>query len=285
MRAPGHPQGWFGAELFLDELAAKAGIDPLEFRLRNDREDIRQDQWRFGAERFGWAAARARKNEPGARLLHGVGLSSARWGQLGNPGRPPHGITCRIHQDGSVESRSGAMDIGVGTKTVLAIVTAEELGIAPKLVAATAGHTSDPSGPASGGSTVTPSIAPAARHAPATRCMPDKVLPHSASGSCTTSREPCGARIGARASTTGTPGAWVATACAVSTSDPAVSPFTGITTCTGSPRPGSVAAARRVRSTSSGCEVHAPTRAGSTPGSVRRKRRRNACLQVLYMRP
>jgi xanthine dehydrogenase YagR molybdenum-binding subunit len=165
MRAPGHPQGWFGAELFLDELAAKAGIDPLEFRLRNDREDIRQDQWRFGAERFGWAAARARKNEPAARLLHGVGLSSARWGQLGNPGRPPHGITCRIHQDGSVESRSGAMDIGVGTKTVLAIVTAEELGIAPKLVAATAGHTSDPSGPASGGSTVTPSIAPAARHA------------------------------------------------------------------------------------------------------------------------
>lgn len=165
MRAPGHPQGWFGAELFLDELATKAGIDPLDFRLRNDREDIRQDQWRFGAERFGWAAARARKNEPGARFLHGVGLSSARWGQLGNPGRPPHGITCRIHQDGSVESRSGAMDIGVGTKTVLAIVTAEELGIAPKTVAATAGHTSDPSGPASGGSTVTPSIAPAARHA------------------------------------------------------------------------------------------------------------------------
>ena len=165
MRAPGHPQGWFGAELFLDELATKAGIDPLEFRLRNDREDIRQDQWRYGAERFGWAEARARKNEPGARLLRGVGLSSARWGQLGNPGRPPHGITCRIHQDGSVESRSGAMDIGVGTKTVLAIVTAEELGITPKMVAATAGHTSDPSGPASGGSTVTPSIAPAARHA------------------------------------------------------------------------------------------------------------------------
>jgi xanthine dehydrogenase YagR molybdenum-binding subunit len=165
MRAPGHPQGWFGAELFLDELAAKAGIDPLEFRLRNDSETIRQDQWRFAAERFGWAAGRKRVNAPGARLWFGVGLSSARWGQLGNPGRPAHGIACRIHQDGTVESRSGAQDIGVGFKTVLAILTAEELGIDVKLVKATAGHTSDPSGPASGGSTVTPSLAPAARHA------------------------------------------------------------------------------------------------------------------------
>ncbi|MBL8756705.1 MAG: xanthine dehydrogenase family protein molybdopterin-binding subunit, partial [Planctomycetes bacterium] len=65
MRAPGHPQGWFGAELFLDELAAKAGLDPLAFRLANDVETIRQDQWRFAAAKFGWEAGRARKNEPG----------------------------------------------------------------------------------------------------------------------------------------------------------------------------------------------------------------------------
>lgn len=165
MRAPGHPQGWFGAELFLDELAAKAGVDPLEFRLQNDREQIRQDQWRFAAERFGWTAARARKNEPGARYRMGVGLSSARWGNLGSPGRPPHGITCRLHSDGTVEVRSGAQEPGVGTKTVLTILVAEELGIEPRLVKATVGHTSDPSGPASGGSTVTPSLAPATRHA------------------------------------------------------------------------------------------------------------------------
>ena len=165
MRAPGHPQGWFGAELFLDELAAKAGVDPLAFRLKNDREQIRLDQWRFAAERFGWDAARARTNAPGARMLRGVGLSSARWGNLGNQGRPAHGITCRIHQDGTVETRSGAQEPGVGTKTMLAVVTAEELGVDLKLVKATVGHTGDPSGPASGGSTVTPSLAPAARHA------------------------------------------------------------------------------------------------------------------------
>lgn len=165
MRAPGHPQGWFAAELFLDELAAKAGIDPLEFRLHNDGQAIRQDQWRFGAERFGWAAARAQKNDGKARFWRGAGLASARWGTLGNAGRPAHGITCRIHQDGTVESRSGAQDVGTGLKTVLAVITAEELGLPVTAVRAMSGHTSDPSGPASGGSTVTPSLAPAVRHA------------------------------------------------------------------------------------------------------------------------
>lgn len=165
MRAPGHPQGWFAAELFLDELAAKAGIDPLQFRLHNDGTKIRQDQWAFGAAKFGWAEARARQNAPGARLLRGVGLASARWGALGSTGQPAHGITCRIHQDGTVESRSGAQDLGTGLKTVMAAITAEELGIDARLVKAMSGHTGDPSGPASGGSTTTPSLAPAIRHA------------------------------------------------------------------------------------------------------------------------
>jgi len=166
MRAPGHPQGWFGAELFLDELAGKAGIDPLAFRLQNDSQTMRQDQWHFGAERFGWAQARARQNEPGARFRRGVGLASARWGQLGSAGRPQHhGIQCRIHQDGTVEVRSGAQDIGTGLKTVLVLITADELGIEPALVRAMTGHTTDPSGPGSGGSTTTPSLAPAVRHA------------------------------------------------------------------------------------------------------------------------
>ena len=35
MRAPGHPQGCFLTELMMDELADRARIDPLEFRLRN----------------------------------------------------------------------------------------------------------------------------------------------------------------------------------------------------------------------------------------------------------
>ncbi len=167
MRAPGYPQGWFGAELFLDELCAKAGVDPLQWRMQHDSEEIRLDQWRFAAEKFGWDKARARKNEPGARYVQGVGCASARWGQLGRHGgrRFRYGATCRIHGDGRVETRNGAQDIGTGLKTAMAMLTAEELGVPVGRVKAFAGHTSDPIGPAAGGSTTTPSIAPAIRHA------------------------------------------------------------------------------------------------------------------------
>ncbi|MGE3175220.1 MAG: xanthine dehydrogenase family protein molybdopterin-binding subunit [Planctomycetota bacterium] len=176
MRAPGHPQGFFGCELFLDELAQKAGIDPLELRRRNDPQVIRIEQYRLGAERFGWQAARNPKPGspmPGSdpRYLRGAGMASARWGQLGNHGLnrrgqgTQHAILCRIHPDGTVEVRSGAQDIGSGLKTVMVAIAAEELGVEPARVRAVTGHTDDPSGPASGGSTTTPSLAPAVRHA------------------------------------------------------------------------------------------------------------------------
>lgn len=170
MRAPGWPQGYFGTELFLDELAHKLALDPLALRVKNDAQVIRAAQWQDGAARFRWQ--QARNPQPGQprsgddpRYLRGAGLASARWGGMGSPGRPAHGITCRIHGDGRVEVRSGAQDIGTGMKTVMAVLAAEELGIAPNQVTAVMGHTSDPSGPASGGSTTTPSLSPAVRHA------------------------------------------------------------------------------------------------------------------------
>jgi xanthine dehydrogenase YagR molybdenum-binding subunit len=169
MRAPGRPQGYFSAEGILDELAVAAGIDPLAFRLKNDAHRIRQEEWRIGAEKFGWA--QRRNPNPGRpragddpRWLRGAGLSAALWGQMGsNNGR----VLCRIHKDGSVEMRNGAQDIGTGMKTVLAILAAEELGIPVGRVRAVMGDTADPNGPASGGSTTTPTLAPAARLAAA----------------------------------------------------------------------------------------------------------------------
>ena len=62
-------------------------------------------------------------------------------------------------------TRSGAQDIGTGLKTAIAMITAEELDVPIERVTAMTGHSSDPIGPGSGGSTTTPSIAPAVRHA------------------------------------------------------------------------------------------------------------------------
>src|SRR5271165_2150435 len=65
MRAPGHPQGCAVMEAAMDDLAAKLGINPLEFRLKNlgetdmvaggvDRTQIYRDQVARGAQLIGW---------------------------------------------------------------------------------------------------------------------------------------------------------------------------------------------------------------------------------------
>ncbi|KAB2952866.1 MAG: molybdopterin-dependent oxidoreductase, partial [Thermoanaerobaculia bacterium] len=70
MRAPGHPQGSWALEQVIDELAARVGLDPVEFRLRNvpavsqgrggvpyTTTGLRQCLEQ-GARAFGWAEAR-----------------------------------------------------------------------------------------------------------------------------------------------------------------------------------------------------------------------------------
>jgi xanthine dehydrogenase YagR molybdenum-binding subunit len=68
-------------------------------------------------------------------------------------------------EDGSVEAFSAAQDVGTGTRTVLAQVVAEELGLRAEQVGSYIGDTRYPIGPPSGGSRVTGSLTPAARNA------------------------------------------------------------------------------------------------------------------------
>src|SRR5260370_1783902 len=53
-RAPGNPPASFGMESAMDDLAVKLGMDPLEFRLKNDPNPIRQREYKMGAEKFDW---------------------------------------------------------------------------------------------------------------------------------------------------------------------------------------------------------------------------------------
>jgi xanthine dehydrogenase YagR molybdenum-binding subunit len=78
---------------------------------------------------------------------------------------PPTSCEVRINGDGSVEAFNGAQDVGTGTRTVLAQVVAEELGLRANQIASHIGDTRYPTGPASGGSRVTGSLTPAARNA------------------------------------------------------------------------------------------------------------------------
>jgi xanthine dehydrogenase YagR molybdenum-binding subunit len=160
-RAPGHPQGSFALESILDLAAEALGMDPLELRLKNDAHPIRQLQYREGAKLFGWDKRRKNGGDPGP-LKRGMGVASAIWYALGGRGAD---VLCRIRKDGSVEVRNGAQDIGTGTRTIMAMVAAEELGVPVARVASFIGDTNDPVGPGSGGSTTAPTIMPAVRQA------------------------------------------------------------------------------------------------------------------------
>jgi xanthine dehydrogenase YagR molybdenum-binding subunit len=71
----------------------------------------------------------------------------------------------RIARDGSVQLRSSVMDIGTGTRTALAMVLAEDLGLRPTDIDMQIGDTRWPIGPSSGGSKTLVGITPAVRQA------------------------------------------------------------------------------------------------------------------------
>ena len=157
-RAPSHPPASFGMESAMDDLAAKLGMDPLELRLKNDSNEVRQREYKLGAERFGWAAKYKKPGSSPGIVKTGVGCAGAAWG-AGGPSRRTQG-EAQINPDGSIEFRLGVQDLGTGTRTVIAVVAAEMLGLKPDQITVKVGDTNYPPGPGSGGSTTCASISP-----------------------------------------------------------------------------------------------------------------------------
>ncbi|MBA7553373.1 Nicotinate dehydrogenase medium molybdopterin subunit [subsurface metagenome] len=89
-------------------------------------------------------------------------MASQIWWGVGRPGTL---ADIKIHPDGSVEAVCGTQDLGGGTRTYMATVTAETLGLKPKDITVKIGSTEYPWCGSSGGSTTTPSVAPAIRNA------------------------------------------------------------------------------------------------------------------------
>lgn len=161
-RAPGHPQGSFALETVLNLASEEIGMDPIAFREANDSHPLRKLQYRKAGDLLGWNRRVATGSQTG-RFRRGFGIAGSRW--HAGFGGPRAEVRCVIERDGSVAVRSGAQDIGVGTRTVLAIITAEELGLEVDHIATFIGDTNDPIGPGSGGSRTCASISPAVRQA------------------------------------------------------------------------------------------------------------------------
>ena len=159
MRAPGHPQGALVMEQVMDDLAAKLGMDPIEFRLKNLPETnntfrtlkpIYTRELQIGAERIGW---KQKYHPPGDKtkgpIKRGLGLSLGTWG--GRPGNAQ--ATCTIHPDGKVEVKCGSQDLGTGTTTLVPLVAAEILGLEIAQIDGSIGSSAFPPAGGSGGST------------------------------------------------------------------------------------------------------------------------------------
>ncbi len=161
-RAPGHPQGSFALETMMDELAGKLKMDPLELRMKNDPSEVRRHEFSIGAERIGWKDRDARRATKDPAILRGVGMGAAVWYNTGGTGPK---ATVTIYRDGSADVEQGVQDLGTGARTMVGIVAAEELGLPLAKVNVRIGDSAMPFGPASGGSTTTPSSAPSIRAA------------------------------------------------------------------------------------------------------------------------
>jgi xanthine dehydrogenase YagR molybdenum-binding subunit len=160
-RAPGHPQGCFAFEQAIDELAAKLNMDPLEFRDKIDDNPARRVERTVIRDRTDWKNRRPAGSDTGP-VKRGMGIAQSVWYRFVDM---DSSCEVRVSRDGSVELMSSVQDLGTGTKTLLAIVVAEEFGIPPSEVVIRIGDTRYPIGPNSGGSVTAGSITPAVRNA------------------------------------------------------------------------------------------------------------------------
>jgi xanthine dehydrogenase YagR molybdenum-binding subunit len=160
-RAPSCPPSSFGMESIMDELAVKMKLDPVAFRIQNDVRtpgwEIRQKEYKLGAERFGWKDKYKQPGSAAGVVKTGIGCAGSAWGGGGGGTR----ADAEIHPDGSVEIRCGTQDLGTGTRTYIALIGADVFGLKPEQITVRIGDTSFPPSGGSGGSSTSPSVSPA----------------------------------------------------------------------------------------------------------------------------
>lgn len=135
-RGPSDPQGFYGVQSMMDDVAYKLGIDPLEFAIQNMSRKFRdevpytnyslEDCLRQGAARFGWRERWRR--EPGSDagpIKRGAGVSFMIFrASLGRSSAIIH-----LNAQGRYTLFVGVTDVGGGAKTTMGMIAAEALGV------------------------------------------------------------------------------------------------------------------------------------------------------------
>ncbi len=173
-RAPNHPQACAITHVAIDDLAAKMGADSLEIFKKNLGTDdkpgvggakpsVYAAEMDIAAKLMDWKAKWHPHGKGPAKgsVVEGLGMALHTWGGGG------HNSTCRlrISPDGSVETHCGSQDLGTGTRTVMAIVVAETLGLPVEHIKINIGSSKYPESGPSGGSTTVGGVSESHRRA------------------------------------------------------------------------------------------------------------------------
>ncbi len=134
-RGPSDPQGFFGIECMMDEVAHRLNIDPVEFALKNMRKPNATREYtnysldrciERGAELFDWRARwrRVPGSDPGP-VKRGAGMSF----MIFRSGLGRSSAILRVDSARRYTVFVGVTDVGGGAKTTMAMIAAEELGV------------------------------------------------------------------------------------------------------------------------------------------------------------
>jgi CO/xanthine dehydrogenase Mo-binding subunit len=136
LRGPDFPQGVFGIESLMDDVAYAVKMDPVEFRLKNMTRKFNdqmpytsiglEDCIRRGAEAFEWKKRwHATPGEGSGPVKRGAGMAMGSF--FSSLGRSSAVID--LDSRGIYHVHVGVTDIGTGAKTTMALLAAEELGV------------------------------------------------------------------------------------------------------------------------------------------------------------
>ncbi|MFM7073926.1 MAG: xanthine dehydrogenase family protein molybdopterin-binding subunit [Planctomycetota bacterium] len=163
-RAPNHPQACAITQTALDDLAARMGADSMDIFLRNLGTDdarriggakpsVYKAEIELAAKLMDWKAKWHPHGKGTAKgsIVDGLGLAIHTWGGGANDSN----CNLKIYPDGGVETFCGTQDLGVGTRTAIALVLAETLGIPYAGIKVNIGSSKLPvSGPSGGSTTI-----------------------------------------------------------------------------------------------------------------------------------
>ena len=181
MRAPSEAPGLAALEVAIDEMAEKLGLDPIEFRIKNDTQVVpdspvnpastdpqsktseKKEQhiahppfsirqltkcFQTGAERFAWDKRNSMPRQVrDGRWLIGMGVASAYRDNV----VMKSAARVRLDKRGHITVETDMTDIGTGSYTIIAQTAAEMMGLPLEKVTVRLGDSSFPVSSGSGG--------------------------------------------------------------------------------------------------------------------------------------